>query len=747
MNSLFTRITVIIAFLSVGFGVNAQTISSNLNNRPGVLTNVEEDFVVALNAGAQAGTSVKLRITLANPSQAADIQLSLQDPITSTYNNLIFDGAGISESTAAPFFTINLNAKVTFTAAGVYNYSISVINANTNAVMANSNETVTVAAPTVAPTIFSSIAGDTLITGIQTPYSVSTTTGTFGGTMVRVFFKMSPSQVANGVTEYYEPQISAWVPFTVNANGEAMFGPSGGFPLASTSSQFRVTYNTPGVYDYKMAILRASDLTDTLAIANEYVVVEDPTLPTISSDLNGQTILVNTQTEYAISTVANDYLNTYVKVFFKAGDVAQVPNYAIEYWETSISSWLPLTLTANGELDFGPALGFPLQNASTDFRVTFNATGTYNYKMSLYAVSSGDTLATVNESVTVANAIPPTISSDLNGLTINTNTQTEYSITTVANDYLNTYVKVFFKAGNAAQAANYDIEYWETTNSTWIPLTLTPNGELDFGPALGFPLQNASTDFRVTFDAAGVYAYKLSLYEVATGDTLAVANESVTVVDPTPVAPEIYSDLDGRTGVLVNEEESFTVTTEKNDAPNTNVRIKITLDTPSQANFLAMSFNNPATSAFEQLAFDASGVAFAGNASGFALADADYDFKVTFFEGGTYGYSLELVNATGGTVLADNDEQVVVTDNSSINENAAFISNAFPNPTNDIITIQTKADGNGTLDVFNITGKKVMNQTINGSTNTVSMETLPAGVYVFKISQGENTATVRVVKN
>lgn len=1130
MNSLFTRIACIVAFITVSFGVNAQSINSTLNNRPGVTVGVNEDFTVTLTPGALSPlTNVKLAIVLTNPAQSTSINLSLQNPQTLVYEPLVFDGSGNSISTAAPYFLFSpYNARVTFTAAGTYNYALRILDGTTNAIIANSNEQVVVAAQPVAPTIsstlngqtiltgaqtnygvstttgdfagtlvkvffkmnpaqvgnasiqyfevqnstwqnfpigangeavfgpstgfplsaattqfrvvyntpgvynyklsvfkaaapndtlavanesvtvvnptpptiFSSVAGDTLIRGVQTPYSVSTTTGDFAGTMIRVFFKMSPSQVANGVTEYYEPQLGAWIPFTVNGNGEAIFGASSGFPLAATSSQFRVTYNVNGTYNYKMAIIRASNPSDTLAIANEHVVVVDPELPTISSTLNNMPgVLTGELVNYSVSTVANDYAGTMVRGYFKLNNNAQAADVNLSY-EVAPGNFLPLTIDANGEGFFGPGAGFPLANASTNFQAIFDAAGTYGYKIAIYNVATNDTLAFANESVTVTDAELPTISSTLNNMpNVYTGEQVDYSVSTVANDYLNTMVRGYFKLNNTAQVADVNLSY-EVAPGTFLPLTINANGEGFFGPVSGFPLANASTNFRAIFDAAGTYAYKIAIYDVATDDTLAVANESVTVldyieptvestldgmslftgeeasydvtttigseagtlvrgffalqnasqatdvnityndgtgnflpltidangtgffgpvsgfplanassefkatfdaagvynytiyvievatndtlasneesvtvvdyvnpsisstlngqtldvtevadfqvnttdgseagtlvrgfvklnnaaqaadvnlqyevsvgtfapitldangaaffgpvsgfpladaftnfkasfdaagvygyklfiievatddtlasasesvtvVDPIPTTPEISSDLNERPDVVINTEETFTVTTVKNNAPSANVRIKITLANPAQADNINVEFENPASGSFEQLTFDANGVAYAGNAAGFALADADYDFKISFIEGGLYEYNLAIVNVAGNTELADADEEVTVIDDSNIEENNSNISAVFPNPTVDLVNIQTLENGVGSLSVFTLTGQKVMAKTISGNVHNVSLETLPAGIYVIKVSQGGTNAAVRVVK-
>ena len=737
MNSLFTRIAVMIAFITVGFGVNAQSISSNLNARPGVTVGVQEDFIVTLSAGSLSPfTNVKLAIQLVNPAQGANIALSLQNPQTSQYENLVFDGSGASISAAAPFF-LNpnpLNLRATFSAAGVYNYSVSILNGTTNAVIATSNESVTVGTPFVAPTIAGSQNGQNYTVGVQNTYSVSTTTGTEAGTMVRVFFKMNAAQAASSQIEYWEVQSNTWQPFPVNANGEAHFGPNTGFPLAAATTQFRATYNAAGTFNYKLAIYRVAAPHDTMAVANESFTVSSPVLapPTLSSTLNGQTVFTHDETSYTVTTVANDYDGTDIRGFFKLANLAQVADINLTY-EIIPGTFLPVTINANGIGYFGPPSGFPLADASTNFKAVFDAAGVYNYKIAIYDVNTLDTLASANESVTVEDRALPTIGSDLDGQTVLTDATTEFEISTVANDYAGTQTLVYFEALDLALVPNVNIE--ALVGATWVPVDIS-SGSSTFPP---FSLVDGSETFRVTFDAAGTYPFKLSLVDVNTEDTLASSLETVIVEDPTPVAATILSDLDARTGVVINIEEAFTITTVANDFADEDVRIKITLETPAQAPNFFITYNSTTVT------FDANGVAYIGAVAGFPLDDEDFDLEATFLAGGTFGYNIALVDVDDN-VLAENDEEVFVLDNSSIADNASFISNTFPNPTEGIVNIQTTETGIGTLGVYTLTGKKVINQTINGSVNTVSLETLPAGMYIIKISQNEKDAVIRVVK-
>lgn len=1000
MNSLFTRFAVIIAFFTVSFGANAQSIGSTLNNRPGVFTNAEQQFAVSTVAGPSVGTNVTVKITLANPAQASSINLDYFNPLTSTYQDITFDANGVGSfgpGAGFPFMDLTSNFKVVFSAPGTYAYTLTVTNTANSSTVTGASESVVV---NTQPTIAGSINGQTLYTGQLTNYNVSTTAGSMAGTLVKVFFKANdPSQTANFNVEYFEISNSTWVPITFSAGGTFDFGPASGFPLGNNTTQFRVTYNTAGTYGYKMSVYRAGGAHDTLAVSNETVTVVDYIAPTIASDINGATLFTATEKDYAVTTTAGSEAGNMVRVFFKLADNSQAPNVNISY-EAVPGTFLPLPIAANGTGSFGPGAGFPLANTatnfkvtfdapgtytykmsvyeaggthdtlatatetvtvidyvattiastldgqtvnegaetaydinvtagsqagetvrvffkladasqaaathisyetlpgtfnnltldangigyfgdvtgfslsdlsintkaifddpgtytykmsiykvanndtiatvtetvnvadvqeasissdldgqtvfkdaetdyavtttagdyagdmvrvffeltdagqasnvnisyeatpgnfqalvidangqgyfgpgagfplgdlSTNFKVTFSATGTYEYKMSVYKVSNQDTIATATESVTVVDYVAPTIASDLDGQTVTTGDETAFAVTTTAGSDVNKLVRVFIKFADASQVADVNLSY-ETTPGTFAALPIDPAGFAFFGPASGFPLADLSSNFKVTFDAAGVYDYKLSVFEVSSTDTLAVSEESVTVVDPTPLAPVIYSTLNNMPNVAVDNEKTFTVTTEAGDITNENVRIRFTLNVPAQGDSINLLFQNPANSNFEQLTFDAAGVAYAGSSTGFAIADEDYNFKVSFLGGGLYKYTVALVKASDNTVLADSSEQVFVLDNSGIDEQASIIGSVFPNPTEGSINVQTKGNGAGTLDVVTLTGQKVMAKNINGPTHTVSLEQLPAGVYIIRITQDGKSSVVRVVK-
>ncbi|WP_258098583.1 RICIN domain-containing protein [Marinoscillum pacificum] len=69
----------------------------------------------------------------------------------------------------------------------------------------------------------------------------------------------------------------------------------------------------------------------------------------------------------------------------------------------------------------------------------------------------------------------------------------------------------------------------------------------------------------------------------------------------------------------------------------------------------------------------------------------------------------------------------------------------FPNPTNDLLNIQLKNEGNNTVSIRNLSGKEVLNKQLKAGENQLSIQHLKAGIYMVTI-QGEVSKTYRIIK-
>jgi hypothetical protein len=71
----------------------------------------------------------------------------------------------------------------------------------------------------------------------------------------------------------------------------------------------------------------------------------------------------------------------------------------------------------------------------------------------------------------------------------------------------------------------------------------------------------------------------------------------------------------------------------------------------------------------------------------------------------------------------------------------------YPNPTNNIVTVEVYNLTNVKLQVVDLTGKILMQQALSSNSNTVNLQQLPFGMYFFKVTSNEGTTTNKIVKN
>lgn len=83
----------------------------------------------------------------------------------------------------------------------------------------------------------------------------------------------------------------------------------------------------------------------------------------------------------------------------------------------------------------------------------------------------------------------------------------------------------------------------------------------------------------------------------------------------------------------------------------------------------------------------------------------------------------------------------------AVDENSIAGLTYFPNPTNNVLKVQAATNLDG-VEVFSITGAKVIGIQNNELTNTISVNTsnLASGIYVMKVTAGSQTGTYKVVK-
>lgn len=99
---------------------------------------------------------------------------------------------------------------------------------------------------------------------------------------------------------------------------------------------------------------------------------------------------------------------------------------------------------------------------------------------------------------------------------------------------------------------------------------------------------------------------------------------------------------------------------------------------------------------------------------------------------------------TVGTPVARNGATTAITCTLGVNQNSISGLNIYPNPvTNGTLYINTDANAERTVSVFDVLGKQVLN--VKTSNNAINVATLNTGVYIVKITEEGKTATRKLV--
>ncbi len=215
----------------------------------------------------------------------------------------------------------------------------------------------------------------------------------------------------------------------------------------------------------------------------------------LTTNIGQQTFKVGVPTEFTFTTTANDDAGIMVVGTSDFSDSSAIEK--LEYLETKDGKWYEFAG------DFGPSTGFPMSDATSTFRVTFNKSGTYSFSASMKTVEDGSTLCSTNVSFTVNSKDKSILTTDIGEKDFIVGEATEFTFTTTANDYAG--VMVIGTSDFSDDSAIEKLEYYETQNGKWYELTG------DFGPSTGFPMSNATSRFRVTFKKGGDYTFTASM--------------------------------------------------------------------------------------------------------------------------------------------------------------------------------------------------------------------------------------------
>ncbi|MBE6808056.1 MAG: hypothetical protein E7524_01160 [Ruminococcaceae bacterium] len=396
--------------------------------------------------------------------------------------------------------------------------------------------------------------------GTTTEFTFTTTGNGDAGTMVLGSFEFldangNDAKYAIDSLQYLEVQSGNWFEFYGD------FGPAAtGFELqaAATTSTFKVTFNKAGTYTVTGFVKEFGTENRLCSVVADVTVYGTSTLTTTIADSH---YVVGRQKEFTFTTVANTDAGAMVLGSFEfldgEGNDAASAVEKLEYLEVQSGNWFEFYG------DFGPATtGFPLTDATSRFRVTFAKDGNYVVNACMKTFAEGTVLCAVTKDITVkAQAV---LTTDVDTKEFVYNKATEFTFTTTANGDADTMVFGTFELadseGNDASSAIAKLEYKESKDGNWYPFTG------DFGPVgTGFPLTDATSNFRVTFNKTG--SFKLTASMVTADDRAVICSKTddITVINADIVIDDITlsiadKDADGNADRFVfTENKLYTV--------------------------------------------------------------------------------------------------------------------------------------------------------------------------------------------
>ncbi len=452
-----------------------------------VPTNTQVEFSVETIAKDFAGVNVVGTGTFSD--MAAIEKIEYYEVKNSTWYELTSD---FGPADGFPLADATSNFRVTFKKAGTYTYTVEIKDAKTLAVLSTVAKEITVKE---APK--TTVSESTFIKGMATEFDVATIANDYEDIDVIGTSTFSDDSAISKI-EYYEVKNSIWYDLKGN------FGGANGFPLKDDSSKFRVTFDKVGTYTLTIKIVDANTK-QVLSTHIETIIVKEGPKTTI----NTTEFVKGVTKEFTIGTIANDYEDLLVIGSSAFSDDTAIEK--LEYLETKDNKWYEL----NG--DFGPEEGFPLADAISKFRVDFNKVGKYTLNVKILDAKTKKVLSTHTEIITVKEGPVTTVSKN----TFEKDVEAEFDVATIAKDYAG--VNVIGTSEFSDNTVIGKIEYLETKDNKWHDL------KGSFGGTNGFPLKDASSKFRVTFNKEGTYTLTVKMITADTKEVLSEHVETITV--------------------------------------------------------------------------------------------------------------------------------------------------------------------------------------------------------------------------
>ncbi|SDH25567.1 endonuclease [Winogradskyella thalassocola] len=148
----------------------------------------------------------------------------------------------------------------------------------------------------------------------------------------------------------------------------------------------------------------------------------------------------------------------------------------------------------------------------------------------------------------------------------------------------------------------------------------------------------------------------------------------------------------------------------------------------------------------------------------FSGSDGTFNVNVNGTFVGTIAYSATEQTITLPNINIENSVSIVIDGNSGITNRVVFDDLSYtcysalnvedfnvasvkihPNPVKNTLTVDLKSDVSTSIEIFDILGKRVLNETISKTSN-LNVQNLKSGIYIVKVTQDNSTVTKKLIK-
>lgn len=305
----------------------------------------------------------------------------------------------------------------------------------------------------------------------------------------------STAYLEGGNVAIYHPENS-----TLNINGGTIIG-KGGSAIATKAGELNITGGT-------------------IQCTGEY---KAPTAPFGNGALaSGAAIQIETNTAYAG--------NIKVNISGDAKIISDNGNAIYQYGKENEISQLTSVKIAGGTFSSGNGVATVVTEKAAVTNKLFAITGgTFSTDVDEYCADTSMAELLEDGHYHVVSRTPSVLSTDIGEKTFLVGSKpVEFTFTTVANSDAG---RMVIGTSNFSDAAAIEkLEYYEVRDGQWYELSG------DFGSGAGFPMSNATSKFRVTFNIAGIYTFTASMKLAETGKELCSTEVRFAVYDANSVA-------------------------------------------------------------------------------------------------------------------------------------------------------------------------------------------------------------------